>query len=272
LTNKGSQGGNTGARPTKAQRQEEARLKRLEIEREMAARTRNRKIGIALVVAAIVAVVAVVTFLPKKTPSTAAGTLPTMSALLSQGDAAAKTAGCDTVVETPNYNNAGGADPLIDHAHIGVAPALTEPALSTYPTTPPVSGPHANIPPGPLSAGIYDAPPDVYRAIHTLEHAGVVIWYSPAIASSPELARIKEFYSQTANVGQSKVVIAPYDYPGEGGQLPKGIEMALAGWHRLQSCSAPSLAAAFAFASQYENPPAPGRTYVGVAREATSAI
>lgn len=272
MTNKGSQGGNTGARPTKAQRQEEARLKRLEIERQMAARKRNRKIGIALVVAAMVAVVAVVTFLPKKTPSTPPGTLPTMSALLSQADAAAKTAGCDAVVQTPNYNNASGPDPSIDHLHIGTAPVLTNPPLSSYPTAPPVSGPHAPIPPGPLAAGNYDSPPDVYRAIHTLEHAGVVIWYSPAIAASPELAKIKEFYAQTANVGQSKVVIAPYDYPGANGQLPKGIEMAVAAWHRLQSCSAPSLAVAFAFTSQYENPPAPGRTYIGVAREATSAI
>jgi hypothetical protein len=277
LSKQGSKGGNTGGRLTKAERQEEARRERLKIEREMAARKRNRTIGIALVVAAIVAVVAVVTFASgSKTPD-ASGGLPSMATLVSQAAAASKTAGCDAVANTPNYQNAAGADPAIDHAHIGVAPVMTNPALSTYATIPPVSGPHANIPPGPLTAGVYTSPPDVYRAVHTLEHAGIVIWYAPAIADSPELAKIEEFYSQTANVGQSKVVIAPYDYPDQGkaGQLPSGVEMALTAWHRLQTCATPSLAVAFQFAAQHEftdGTPIGGQTYIGVAREQTAGI
>lgn len=273
MTSKGSNRGDSGARPTKAERQEEARHKRLEIERQMAARTRNRKIGIALVTAAIVAVVAVVTFSSSRKKITPAGTLPTMSALIAQASAASKAAGCTPTVDTPNYQNAPGPDPAIDHAHIGDATAPTPPPLSTYASIPPASGPHN---PSPLPAGVYDSPPDVYRAIHSLEHAGVIIWYSPAISNSPEIAKIKTFYSQKANVGQAKVIVAAYDYPNQGaaGQLPKGVEMAVVAWHRVQTCATPSLAVAFTFAAQHEflGTPIAGQTYVGVAREQTGTF
>jgi len=272
LSNKGSNSSGSGARPTKAQRQEEARTKRLEIERKMAGRKRNRTIGTALVVAALVAIVAVIALSSNK-KTTAPGTLPTMASLVSQADSAAKTAGCDTIVDTPNYQDAPGADPAIDHAHIGDSQAPTPPLLSTYSPIPPTSGPHDATT---LPAGVYDAPPDVFKAMHSLEHAGVVIWYSPAVSDSPEIASIREFYSQKADVGQAKVIVAPYDYPDQGaaGQLPKGVEMAVTAWHRLQTCATPSLAVAFKFAAQHEFLGAPigGQTYVGVAREQTGSF
>lgn len=272
MTNKGSDSGNTGARHTKAERREEARRERIDIERQMAARKRNRTIGTALVVAAIVAIVAVVTLSSGK-KTTTPGTLPTMAALISQADAATKTAGCDAIVDTPNYQNTPGADPAIDHAHIGDSQAPTPPPLTTYSPIPPTSGPHDS---ATLPAGVYDSPPDVYQAMHSLEHAGVIIWYSPAIANSPEIATIKEFYAQKSNVGQAKIIVAPYDYPDQGaaGQLPNGVEMAVAAWHRLQSCATPSLAVAFKFAAQHEFLGAPigGQTYIGVAREQTGTF
>ena len=58
-----------------------------------------------------------------------------------------KAAGCSGVQQTPNYQNAPGADPDIDHAHIGASAQFQQPpALSTYPTVPPASGPHNPIP------------------------------------------------------------------------------------------------------------------------------
>ena len=273
MTDKGSNSGDTGARPTKAQRQEEARLKRVQIERQMNVRKRNRTIGIALVVAAIVAVVAVVTLSSPAKKITPVGTLPTMSALVGQAAGAATASGCDTIVQTPNYQNTPGADPVIDHAHIGDPTVPTSPPLSSYASIPPASGPHN---PSPLPAGVYDTPPDVYRTIHSLEHAGVIIWYSPAISTSSEIAKIKQFYSQTTNVGQAKVIVAPYDYPDQGaaGQLPKGVEMAVVAWHRVQTCATPSLAVAFTFAAQHEflGTPIGGQTYIGVAREKTGSF
>ena len=75
----------------------------------------------------------------------------------------------------------------IDHEHVTQIPPL-----STYPSTPPVSGPHAPIPPGPLPEGTYDSPPDIARAIHDLEHAAVIVWYSPS-APSDVVNTIKEW-------------------------------------------------------------------------------
>ncbi|MEP7059316.1 MAG: DUF3105 domain-containing protein [Actinomycetota bacterium] len=275
MSNRGSKGENAGARLTKAERQEQARLERLKIEREMVARKRNRSIGIALVVAAIVAVVAVVTLASDKGKTPSASGIPTMKTLIDQADSATKAAGCTTVSPTPTYDNAPGEDPDIDHHHIGDATVPTPPPLSTYATVPPASGPHN---PVPLPGGLYDSPPDVYQTIHSLEHAGVVIWYAPAIANDPEIARIVEFYKQGASVqaGQSKLIVAPYSYPDQGksGVLPAGVQMAVVAWHSVETCAKPSLAAAFKFAAQHELVGAPiaGQTYIGLAREPNATM
>jgi hypothetical protein len=81
--------------------------------------------------------------------------------------------------------------------------------------------------------------------------------------------QIKAFYKQSANVGQSKVIVAPFDYAsqGAGGTLPSGVQMAVVAWHRLQTCATPSLAVAFDFTSQYSDGGFPGAKYKGVARE-----
>ena len=256
-----------GRRLTKAERREEARLKREEIQRKMATRKRNQRMGLVLVVVAVaIAVVAV--FMTSGGEDASASGIPSAAALLSQADAAAGSAGCDTVQETPNYANTKGDDPAIDHTHIGTPPVTSPPALSTYPTIPPASGPHD---PSPLPAGVYDSPPDVYRTIHSLEHGAVIIWYSPD-ATGKQLDDLIAFYTQPAadpDIGQAKIIIAPYDYPDQGaaGQLPAGVQMAVVAWHRLQTCTAVSLPAAFGFSSVYEVPGYGGQTYKGVARE-----
>ena len=193
---------------------------------------------------------------------------------MKQAPAAKQSAGCDSVQTTPNYANAPGADPPIDHAHIGSSPAVaTAPALSTYATIPPASGPHN---PEPLPGGIYSSPPDVYRTIHSLEHGAVIIWYAPGTAGGA-LDDLRAFYGQPqtdADIGQVKIIVAPYDYPDQGtaGQLPSGVQMAVVAWHRLQLCSSVSLAVAFDFSSRFEVPGYGGQTYAGVAREPTTAI
>lgn len=262
-----------GRRQTKAERREEARLQREEIQRKMAGRRRNRTIGLVLVVVALtIAVVAV--FLTSGGDGTPAGGIPAADSLLSQAAAAKDSAACDTVQETPNYANAPGNDPAIDHEHIGSSPEVASaPDLSTYATIPPASGPHDA---SPLAAGIYDSPPDLYQTIHSLEHGAVIIWYAPG-TTGKALDDLLAFYGQPvsdADIGQAKIIVAPYDYPDQGaaGQLPAGAEMALVSWHRLQTCSSLSLPVAFDFSSQYEVPGFAGRTYKGVAREPGSPI
>ena len=142
--------------------------------------------------------------------------------------------------------------PTIDHDHVDAA---DRPALSTYATIPPASGPHD---PSPLTAGIYETPPDVYRTIHSLEHGAVIIWYDADI-SSQALDDLLAFYGQPFednDIGQAKIIIAPYDYPDQGpaGQLPAGVQMAMVAWHRLQLCSSVSLPVAFDFSSRFEVP------------------
>lgn len=260
--------GDPNHRQTKAERKEAARLEREKIQQQMAARNRNRRIGLVLIALAVVTVV-VVAFVVKPGGGDA-GALASPQALLDGAAAAAETAGCSDIQETPNYQNAPGKDPDIDHAHIGGAQAPTAPPLSMYATIPPASGPHD---PTPASPGVYGRAPDVYRSIHSLEHAGAIIWYAPSVADTPEIKAIKAFYNQTANVGQAKVIVAPYDFPDQGaqGSLPDGVQMALVAWHRLQTCAQPSLAVAFDFTSQYSNT-YPDRPYIGVAREPTGTM
>ena len=264
------QRGNDGRRPTKAERREQARREREEIQRRMARRRRNRSIGLVLVAVSVVTVVVAV-FLT--TGGGSGSGIASGNDLLKQAPAATKAAGCDAVQSTPNYQDAKGADPAIDHAHIGSAEMPTAPELSTYPTTAPASGPHDQTP---LPAGIYATTPDVYSSIHALEHGGVIIWYAPG-TSNDQLTQLLEFYGQRpkdANVGQDRVIIAPYSVPGQGtaSELPSGVQMALVSWHRLQTCSSVNLAVAFDFTSQYENPVWDGRTYKGVAREPGGAM
>jgi hypothetical protein len=263
-------GDNQDRRPTKAERREEARLQREDIQRSMGRRRRNRRVGLVLVVVALtVAVVAVFLTNSGNSGDPGNGSIPSADELLAQASAARNSAGCDTVQATANYNDAPGDDPAIDHSHIGPGSEFeTPPALSTYPTIPPASGPHD---PSPLPAGIYDSPPSVYRAIHSLEHGAAIVWYSPD-ADSQAVADLKAFYGQRqsdVNVGQDRVIVAPFDYPNEGdaGRLPPGVQMALVAWHRLQSCSAVDLAVAFDFTSQYQFPVWEDRTWKGVARE-----
>jgi hypothetical protein len=272
-SNQGGRSDGEGPRPTKAERREDARLKREEIQRKMAGRRRNRTIGLVLVVVALIITVVAV-FLTSGGDEASATGIPSADTLLSEAGAATDAAGCDDVQETPNYANAPGDDPTIDHEHIGSASEVASaPDLSTYETIPPASGPHD---PTPLPAGIYESPPDVYQTIHSLEHGAVIIWYAPG-TSGEALDDLLAFYGQPqsdADVGQAKIIVAPYDYPdqGDAGQLPAGAQMVLVAWHRLQTCSDVNLPVAFDFSSQYEVPGFGGRTYKGVAREPTVPI
>jgi Protein of unknown function (DUF3105) len=245
----------TEGRTTKAERREQARRERFELRRKLARTKRNRRIGIvvtALIVAAVVAFVAT-------RPSTS---LASPQELLSQAEQAKQAAGCGPVEDVDPFP---GSDTR-DRAHI--ADPSQAPPISEYPSVPPASGPHDSIP---LSHGVYETPPPIYRVIHSLEHGAAVVWYSPD-ASGAELDQLKEFY-QDADVG-ARVIVAPYDYPDQGdvGKLPAGTQMALVSWHHIERCAQVSLASAFDFTSQYAAPPFGTRPYLGDAPEAGAAV
>jgi len=244
-----------GRRLTKAERKEQARREREELQRKLASKRRARTVGIVAGAAVIAAVVVAATLLPS------GGDAPEPAQLLRQAAAAAAEAGCGEVATTPDYDPADN-----DRSHMTTG--QIEP-LSSYPTIPPASGPHADVP---LPAGVYDSltQPQLYQAIHSLEHGATIVWYDPA-APAARTARIIDFYDrrlQDAQVGQDRVIVAPYDFPGDpAGILPEGAEMALVSWHRLRSCPSIDLAVAFDFTSQYSFPTAEDREYGGVAPE-----
>jgi hypothetical protein len=244
----------TGGRLTKAERKEQARRERLELQRRMARARRNRRIALVLSALVVVGVGAFALFRPSEE-------IAEPTELLRQAAQEQRAAGCEAVEDVGPYQPESQ-----DQTHIGAPEQL--PPLSSYPSVPPASGPHNGIP---LGAGVYDSPPPIDRLIHSFEHGAVAVWYSPD-ASGEELDRLRAFYDQSS-VG-SRVIVGPYDYPEEGaaGRLPSGTSMALVAWHEVQTCDDVNLAAAFGFTSQYSAPPFGSRTYRGQAPEAGAQI
>lgn len=243
----------TSGRTTKAERREQARRDRLELQRKIAHARRNRRIalGVAVALAAGVAGFAL-------TRPSAAVADPAQ--LFRQAAAAQESAGCGAAEDVGAYQPE--AD---DQLHVG---ADEMPPLSSYASIPPASGPHNQVT---LGAGVYETPPPIDRVIHSLEHGAAVVWYSPD-AGGAELERLRAFYGDPAY--GDRVIVAPYDYPDEGaaGRLPAGAQMALVAWHTVQTCERASLAAAFDFTAQYAAPPFGDRTYLGNAPEAGNAF
>jgi hypothetical protein len=168
---------------------------------------------------------------------------PAERRLLAQAPTAASSAGCGPIRDIRPYP--GGHD----RTHIGSDPAVkTMPPLSTYPSIPPASGPHD---PTPLGAGVYQTPPPIGRAIHSLEHSAVIVWYDPSLAGDPSLTAVQTFFGQKHE--GDHVIVAPYNYPTEGtaGSLPSGTTMALVAWHHLRYCATPSLPVAFDFVHRF---------------------
>jgi hypothetical protein len=182
--------------------------------------------------------------------------------LLRESTALERAAVCTSVREVRPYP--GGND----RTHIGGAIARMPP-LSTYPSIPPASGPHN---PVPLGAGVYRSAPPIDRAIHSLEHAAVILWFSPAIRDDAELGRIESFFARSTE--RNHVIVAPYNYPfaGAAGRLPAGRQMVLVAWHRIQLCDHPSLAVAFSFVHAYRFDLWQPTAYRGVAPERFSPI
>jgi hypothetical protein len=240
----------TPSRLTKAERKEQARRERLELQRKMARARRNRTIGIAVV---LVIALGVGVFLVTRPQPAVAGP----QQLLQEAAQARQAAGCGSVQTTKPYSPVSS-----DRAHL--APGQQMPPLSRYATVPPTSGPHN---PSPLGPGVYPTAPPIDRVIHSLEHGATVVWYSPD-ATGSTLDKLKAFY-QDHPTAAARVIVAPYDYPDQGaaGHLPSGTEMALVAWHRLEDCASVNLAAAFDFTARYSFPSFGQQKYLGEAPE-----
>jgi len=238
-------------RLTKAERKEEARRQRVELQRKMAKTRRNRRIAMGVVVALVVGIGAYALTRPQEARADP-------QELLATADQGREAAGCGAVEDVGPYQLKSQ-----DRSHV-----VAQLPLSSYASVPPASGPHNAIPYG---AGVYSTPPPIDRVIHSLEHGAAVVWYAPD-ASGKELDRLRAFYDGE-DVG-NRVIVAPYDYPDQGaaGSLPAGTRMALVAWHKMQTCASVNLAAAFGFTSSYAAPTFGDRPYRGDAPEAGAAF
>lgn len=248
------------SRQTKAERKDDARRRRIELERTMARARRNRRIGIAVAFVVVAGVAAYALTRPEQEGATSGRAAQLLATSASQATAA----GCTDVANVGPYQPED-----LDQTHIGAEDAPAQmPALSSYPSQPPASGPHGD---GTLAAGVYTNPPPLEPLIHSLEHGAAIVWYDPD-ASGAALADIQAFY-RDADVGD-RVIVAPYDYPDEGtaGSLPAGTSMALVSWHHVKTCTDVNLAAAFGFTARYAAPSYEGEGYLGNAPEPGAAL
>lgn len=245
---------NPSGRPTKAERKDQARRERLELQRKMARARRNRRV----LLGASALVIAAVAIFSLTRPTEAVATPDEM---LQRGAQASEAAGCEEARRVDPFEPQAQ-----DQAHVDTSAEL--PPLSAYPSVPPASGPHN---PSPLGAGVYDSAPPIDRVIHSLEHGAAVVWYAPE-AGGEALEELRRFYDQPS--AGARVIVAPYNYPdqGDAGRLPSGTQMALVAWHHLEECAQVNAAAAFDFTSSYSAPPYGERPYLGEAPEAGAAI
>jgi hypothetical protein len=245
-------------RLTKAERREQARREREQIRQQIARRQRTRTIAIGLIVVAVAAALVAFIVIPSD-DDRIAGELGAPADLVAQAEQAATAASCEDVRTVDAYP--GGDQTHVEGNEI--------PDLSTYPSTPPTSGPHESVT---LPAGVYDSPPAIGPLIHSLEHGASVIWYDPS-GPRAEIDRIKAFYEQDPGdvaAGLDRVIVAPYDYEADAGAgaLPDGAQMALVAWHRLRTCADPSLDVALDFTTRFSAPASLDRDYEGEAPEA----
>ena len=251
-----------GRRPTKAERKDQARRDREALQQKLAAKKRARRVGLVVGALVVVGVIVAVTLLPS-----GSGDVEGADALLKRAAAAAERSGCTDVTTTPPFDPESQDRTHISTGELG-------PPLSAYATRPPASGPHADVP---LPAGVYPSltQPQLYQTIHSLEHGATIVWYDPA-APAERVNELTAFYDrrlQDAQVGQDRVIVAPFDFPDDpDGILPEGTQMALVAWHRLRTCGQVDLAVAFDFTSQYSFPTSAGRDYQGDAPEPGASI
>lgn len=118
----------------------------------------------------------------------------------------------------------------------------------TYSTSPPAGGDHYAVP---LPAGVYDKPlttstanpqtaTSIYRAMHSLEHGAIIVWYKGL--SSSDVTKLKDTYG-----GEAKVIVAPYP------KLKGKTHVVLTAWGRLDDCQRMSTKVIDAFVTRYRD-------------------
>jgi hypothetical protein len=150
-------------------------------------------------------------------------------------------AGCGSVQDTSSLPGTTGRTHL-------TAAQVSAGVTVTYSTSPPSGGDHY---PSPLPKGVYDPlstnpkdNPNLYMAVHSLEHGYVDIWYGPGL-SADQISSLKNFASQ------DKVLVISYP------NMPAGKSVAMTTWTRYQACDRVDTAQIQGYIDQYKLKTAP---------------
>ena len=163
--------------------------------------------------------------------------------LIVAGIVFAKVNGGKKSDEFKSITAAAGCGAVKDTSDSGAGEHLQPGEKTTYDTSPPSHGKHAVVP---LPADIYekglsrDPTQDIniYRAVHSLEHGAVIIWYHNA--TKDQLNSLESKYRDAP-----KVLVVSYP------QLKGKTHMALTAWGKLMDCNTASTKAADEFITRY---------------------
>lgn len=152
-----------------------------------------------------------------------------------------RAAGCTSVQDTTSLPGTTSRTHLTDAQ-------ISSGVTVTYSTSPPSGGTHYPVPLpkgvyGPLSTNPKDNP-NLYMAVHSLEHGYVDIWYGNGL-STDQINSLRSF------AGQDKVLVISYP------NLPAGKSVAMSTWGRLQTCDKVNTAEIQAYIDQNKLKTAP---------------
>jgi hypothetical protein len=212
-----------------AARREEARTaareRRLEAQKRQKAAERKRRVRNWVIYGGASAVVVVLIALAVVSSRHSKQAFATLSA----------AAGCTAVQDTTKL--AG----TTDRTHLTDA-QISSGVTVTYSTSPPSGGTHY---PSPLPKGVYGPlstnprdNPNLYMAVHSLEHGYVDIWYGNGL-STDQINSLRSFGDQF------KVLVIAYP------NLPAGKAVAMTTWGRMQSCDKVNTDEIQAYIDQY---------------------
>lgn len=150
-------------------------------------------------------------------------------------------AGCTSVQDTTSLPGTTSRTHLTDAQ-------ISSGVTVTYSTSPPSGGTHYPVPLpkgvyGPLSTNPKDNP-NLYMAVHSLEHGYVDIWYGNGL-STDQINSLRSF------ADQDKVLVISYP------NLPAGKSVAMSTWGRLQTCDKVNTAEIQAYIDQNKLKTAP---------------
>jgi uncharacterized protein DUF3105 len=187
-------------KPTKRERKDEAKRRRLEEMKRRHRRARMRKLYVWTALAAVLALIVVGLGLSRASNRKAQNRIKALAA----------TAGCDA----PKTFSSEG------QTHVPENPP------PTYRTNPPTSGNHFN---ATLKTGIYSVPPPDGNAVHNLEHGHINIWYVDGQVDRASL----EALAKIVQNNPTRIILAPR------ASMQNDYKIAFTAWEVMQGCKTP---------------------------------